>query len=139
MKVKVIGTLSLVVVFTLITLTAKAGEKSVFANLTFSEALVAGEKSNKPIVVKFHADWCQTCKKMDRETYTDKNVTKALKNFISIVIDIETKDGLALAQEFGVQGVPTIAVFNPQGKNVYFKKGFHSPKQMENVLKQVSD
>ncbi len=108
-----------------------------FDDLNLGEALTVGKTQGKAVVVKFHADWCHFCKKMDQETYSDEKVKKALKDFISIKVDVDTKAGLDYAREYGVSALPTILVFDPKGKKIYQQTGFHSSKQFQAVLKKV--
>lgn len=110
-----------------------------FDDLNLGEALTVGRSQGKAVVVKFHADWCHFCKKMDRETYSDEKVKKALQDFISIKVDVDTKAGLAYAREYGVSALPTILVFDTSGKKIYQQAGFHSSKQFQAALKKVHD
>ncbi|MBC8346217.1 MAG: thioredoxin family protein [Candidatus Marinimicrobia bacterium] len=111
------------------------GDKSVFSDLTVQEAMVSG----KPVMIKFHADWCHFCKRMDRETFTDKTVKKELEHFISLKIDIDTDKGLSLAHKYKVVSLPTIIILDSNGKTVYHQPGFHSWEQMKKVLTKFND
>lgn len=111
-----------------------AGSKDVFANHSLDEALSLGKSQGKAVLVKFHADWCHFCKKMDRVTFTDTNVQKALNDYISVKVNVDTKDGMTYARRYGVSALPTIVMFDKNGKILYQKSGFHSAKQMEEVL-----
>ncbi|MFQ6677825.1 MAG: thioredoxin family protein [Fidelibacterota bacterium] len=111
-----------------------AGSNDLFVKHSLDEALSIGIAEGKGVLVKFHADWCHFCNKMDRVTFADPGVQKAMEGYISIKVDIETKEGLALARKFGVTGLPTIVMFDKNGKKIYHQPGFHSAKQMEKVL-----
>ena len=111
-----------------------AGSKDIFSTYNFEEALSVGKTEGKGVLVKFHADWCHFCKKMDRETFTDQYVQKAMEDYISVKVNVDSKEGMALARKFGVAGLPTIIMFDKNGKRVYYKPGFHSAKQLKEVL-----
>jgi thiol:disulfide interchange protein len=112
-----------------------AGDKDVFSKYNLDEALSAAETQSKSVMVKFHADWCHFCKKMDRVTFTDKNVQKALNDYIPVKVDVDTKEGLNFAKQYGITELPTIIMFDKNGKKRYHQPGFHSAKHMEQILK----
>lgn len=111
-----------------------AEEKSVFSDLTVKDALILAKVEVKPILIKFHADWCHFCRKMDRVTFTDKKVQEAMNDFISVKVDIETKEGIVYARQFGVTALPTIVMIDKNGEKSYHQTGFHSAEQLEKVL-----
>ncbi len=134
-----------ILIFTLLFLVSgsyaglKSGSKSTFDEFTLPTALETGKSQKKAVVVKFHADWCHFCNKMDKETYTDKKIKEILGNFISIKVDVDTKIGLAQARLYGVSALPAILVFDRLGKLVYSQAGFHSAEQFEYALKKGND
>jgi len=113
-----------------------AGSKDVFSSYPLDEALVAGKTENKGVLVKFHADWCHFCRKMDKETFTDSGVQKALDQFITIKVDVDTQEGMVLARQYGVKALPTILMFDSKGNQLYQQAGFHSAAQLKDVLKK---
>ncbi len=115
-------------------LMAGAGQETVFQSFTLPKALVEGKTLEKAVVVKFHADWCHFCKKMDRETFRDVSLLNILEDYIPIKIDIDTKEGLAMAHQYGVTVLPTIIIFGVDGEKKYHQQGFHSSKQMKKAL-----
>ncbi|MEE8335991.1 MAG: thioredoxin family protein [Candidatus Neomarinimicrobiota bacterium] len=134
-----------ILIFNLIFLISglSAGLKSetnpAFDELSLPAALEAGKSRKKPVVVKFHADWCHFCNKMDKQTYTDKKIKSILGNFISIKVNVDTKIGLAQARLYGVSALPAILVFDRSGKLVYSQAGFHSAEQFEYALQKGND
>ncbi len=128
MKIKRILFLSLFTVFLI------AEGKSVFSKYSLDEALSLAESQGKPVMVKFHADWCHFCRKMDRETFTDSNVKNVLNDFITVKVDVESKEGMVYARQFGVTALPTIVMFDKSGKKTYHQTGFHSAEQLEKIL-----
>jgi thioredoxin-related protein len=115
------------------------GDKEPFTNLTLDEAISAAQEQGKGVVVKFHADWCHYCNKMDREVFTDQEVQDALKAFLPVKINVETGPGRALARKFGIYSLPTILIFNSEGKRVYQQPGFHNSKQLIAALGAIRE
>jgi len=115
------------------------GDKEPFTNLTLDEAISAAQEQGKGVVVKFHADWCHYCNKMDREVFTDQEVQDALKAFLPVKINVETGPGRALARKFGIYSLPTILICNSEGKRVYQQPGFHNSKQLIAALGAIRE
>ena len=113
--------------------------KDVFSKYNLDEALSAAETQSKSVMVKSHADSCHFCQKMDRVTFTDKNVQKALNDYIPVKVDVDTKEGLNFARQYGITELPTIIMFDKNEKKRYRQSGFHSAKQMEQILKNELD
>lgn len=59
-------------------------------------------------VIRFTADWCAPCKE-----YLPI-FTKVLKDYPDVEVkslDIETDDGVEMASDYGIRGVPTTIIF----------------------------
>jgi thioredoxin-related protein len=93
------------------------------------KALQQARQENKAVLVNFTgSDWCIWCKRLNEEVFSKKEFeTYAKKNLILVKLDFprnieqstETKlYNNNLAQRFGVQGFPTILLFNSSGKLV---------------------
>ena len=102
-------------------------------NLNWEEnletALQKAKTENKAVLVNFTgSDWCVWCQKLSAEVfsqsefedYADDNLILVRLDFPrSIEQSAETKAyNNQLAQRYGVQGFPTILLFNSQGKMV---------------------
>ena len=102
-------------------------------NLNWEEnletALQKAKTENKAVLVNFTgSDWCVWCQKLSAEVfsqsefedYADNNLILVRLDFPrSIEQSAETKAyNNQLAQRYGVQGFPTILLFNSQGKMV---------------------
>jgi len=73
--------------------------------------------AGRPVMVDFYADWCVSCKEMDKYTFSDEQVRQDLGNFLLLKADVtaNSDDDQALLQRFGIFGPPTTAFFGPRG------------------------
>ena len=91
--------------------------------------LCTSKKENKAVLVNFTgSDWCIWCKRLTEEVFAKGEFEDyASDNLILVKLDFPRKIEQAsetkmynnnLAQKFGVQGFPTILLFNSTGKLV---------------------
>ena len=69
-------------------------------------------------MLDFYADWCTSCKEMERYTFSDKTVQAALSNAVLLHADVTRNDPTdqQLLQHFGIFGPPTIAFYGSDGE-----------------------
>jgi len=79
--------------------------------------VAAAAAAGKPVMLDFYADWCVSCKEMERYTFTDAAVQQALANAVLLKVDVTANDAddQALLQRFGIFGPPTIAFWRTDG------------------------
>jgi thioredoxin:protein disulfide reductase len=80
-------------------------------------AVAAAGAANKPVMLDFYADWCVSCKEMEKYTFTDPEVQAQLANVTLLQADVTANDEAdqALLKRFGIFGPPTIAFFGADG------------------------
>ncbi len=93
---------------------------------SFSE-LINGET---PVLVDFYADWCQPCHILSPIV---KQVAKAYEGRLR-VIKIDVDRNPAIAQQYGIRGIPTLILFK-KGQPVWRQAGVVP----ENVIRQAVD
>jgi thioredoxin:protein disulfide reductase len=74
----------------------------------------------KPVMLDFYADWCVSCKEMERFTFTDEKVAAKMREFVLLQVDVTANnaDDKALLKRFALFGPPGIIFFEPSGKEV---------------------
>jgi len=85
-----------------------------------NQELAAAGKAGKYVMLDFYADWCISCKEMEKYTFSDRRVQAALKDFVLLQADVTDNDDTdkALLKRFKLIGPPTIMFFNAEGQEI---------------------
>ena len=77
----------------------------------------AAGAAQRGVLLDFSADWCTSCKEMERYTFTDPAVQGALADVSLLRADVtaDDADSQALLKHFGIIGPPTIAFYGADG------------------------
>jgi len=90
-----------------------------------------------PVMLDFYADWCVSCKEMERFTFSEPHVEARMKQVRLLQVDVTANgdDDRALMKKFGLFGPPGIILFK-QGKEVPQSRviGFMAPEQFAQHL-----
>jgi len=84
-----------------------------------------------PVLVDFYADWCGPCKTMAPILQQ----VAAENNGKVKVIKIDVDHNQAVAQQYRVQGIPTLILFR-QGKVLWRQSGVVPAQALNQVLRQ---
>jgi thioredoxin:protein disulfide reductase len=81
-------------------------------------AVEAASAAKRGVLLDFSADWCTSCKEMERYTFTDPKVQTTLANVELLRADVTADDAndQALLKYFGIIGPPTIAFYGADGR-----------------------
>ncbi len=83
------------------------------------QALEQAKRDGKPVVIDFWATWCLACKELEHKTFSDPQVKRALREFVTLQVDWTTrKDPIAneAAKRFRVRGLPTVVFIGQDGE-----------------------
>jgi thiol:disulfide interchange protein DsbD len=99
------------------------------------------QKENKPIFIYFYADWCATCRELDRRTFRDTGIIAKSHEFNMLKVNCTTpeKKSKALLQEFEVSGLPTIILLDTKGEELRGLKivGFLESTELTRIMQQA--
>ncbi|MCC6921843.1 MAG: protein-disulfide reductase DsbD [Nitrosomonas sp.] len=84
------------------------------------ERIIQAANNNQYVMVDFYADWCISCKEMERFTLSDDKVKARLKDVVLLQIDVThgTTDDLTLLKRFNLFGPPGILFIDRQGNEI---------------------
>lgn len=91
--------------------------RSIKSVADLDRAVAAAHEDGRPVMLDFYADWCVSCKEMEKYTFTDPSVQAALGHAILLRADVTRNDAddQALLGHFGIYGPPTIAFYGADG------------------------
>ncbi len=94
--------------------------------------------ATRPVMLDFYADWCISCKEMERFTFADPAVAKRLEGFQLLQADVTANNEAdkALLKRFKLFGPPGIIFFDAAGaeKNGLRVVGFQDAAAFGKVL-----
>ena len=81
---------------------------------------IIARSNDKYIMVDFYADWCISCKEMERFTFSDERVQAKLKDVVLLQVDVTngTPDDAALLKRFKLFGPPGILFIDRNGTEI---------------------
>ncbi|HEY4972852.1 MAG TPA: protein-disulfide reductase DsbD, partial [Steroidobacteraceae bacterium] len=104
-----------------LTRAAARADEPAFTNVAsvadLTREVQAATAAHQAVMLDFYADWCTSCKEMQRYTFTDPAVRDALKPVRLLRADVtaNSADDQALLHQFQIYGPPTIAIYDAQG------------------------
>jgi len=105
------------------------------------QQLKAAQSSGKAAMLDFYADWCVSCKEMERDTFSDTKVQAALADTVLLQADVTANDAedQALLKRFGLIGPPSIIFFGHDGneRRPYRLVGFLGPDKFAGHVQQA--
>ncbi|WP_321927803.1 protein-disulfide reductase DsbD [Paraburkholderia guartelaensis] len=113
----------------------------VFAPVRSPAQLDAALKTaGKPSMLDFYADWCVSCKEMEKFTFSDPRVQARLAELGLLRADVtaNNSDDQALLKRFGLFGPPGIIFFDRQGREVLRVVGYENADRFLARLDRVT-
>ncbi|HYG46238.1 MAG TPA: protein-disulfide reductase DsbD [Bordetella sp.] len=103
------------------------------------DALLA--QSTQPVMLDFYADWCVSCREMERFTFSDPLVASRMSRMLLVQADVteNNADDRALLKRFRLFGPPGILFFAPGGAAIADARviGFQDAPRFAAVLDRV--
>lgn len=104
---------------------------------SWDSAFARAKTEGKPVLVSFEAEWCVWCKKLESTTFRDNAVMSLISDsMVALTLDVDNA-GRELSDEYGVESLPTVLVFSPDGKERGRINGYLPPGQFAEVMKGI--
>ena len=100
-----------------------------------------GAAAGRTVMLDFYADWCVSCKEMERFTFGDERVKAKLRDMVLLQADVtaNTAEHAALLKRFRLFGPPGIIFFDREGREIRALRviGFQPAERFAAVLDQA--
>ncbi len=108
--------------------------------MTWKQVKAKALKEKKMIFFDAYTTWCGPCKYLENSVYTDPAVSVFFNaNYINVKFDMESGEGIGLAEEFSVTAYPTLLFFSPEGKLVHKYVGALDPSAFLGLGKDAKE
>ena len=102
-----------------------------FAASDWETLSVKAQNEGKIYFVDFEANYCATCRHMDKTTYTNTTLAAYMqKNVVATKVDVQDFDGVMWSQQYNVDALPTLLIFNKEGKLIKKIVGYKSATEL---------
>ncbi|OFZ66812.1 MAG: thiol:disulfide interchange protein [Betaproteobacteria bacterium RBG_16_56_24] len=121
---------------------AATNEPTRFEHIATEQELDARLKTVKaPVLLDFYADWCVSCKEMEKITFAAPDVRARLTGMTLLQVDVTANNDAhkALLKRFHLFGPPAIVMFDAHGKELTEKQvvGFMPPDKFIGALESL--
>ena len=111
------------------------------SNQELEQALAAAKAQGKPVMLDFYADWCVSCKEMEKFTFTDDRIHSRLASIVLLQADVTANDDddKALLKRFNLFGPPGMIFFDlnssESGRVIGFEKAGQFAQSLSKFIK----
>lgn len=138
---KLLGVLSMTVGgFACAALLTRPVESFAWEHVPVAQAQAKAKEQSRPLLVDFGAAWCGACKELDKLTFSHASVRDEASRFVAVKVDATNDEDPLVAtavKELNVLGLPTVIVFDSQGKEAQRFTEFVTPEIMVAALRAV--
>jgi thiol:disulfide interchange protein DsbD len=94
--------------------------KQVKGSEGLKSAIKTSVADNKSTMLDFYADWCISCKEMEKYAFTHPDVLASLSGVVTLQSDVTANDSIdsALMKSLGIYGPPAILFFDKNGQEI---------------------
>ena len=97
--------------------------------------------TGKIAMLDFYADWCISCKEMEKLTFNDPRIQEQISQMLLLQVDVtaNTADDKAILKRFNLFGPPVIIFFDKEGKELQGRRviGYQNAERFAKSLSFV--
>ena len=76
--------------------------------------------------------WCDPCKKMEREAFSDPVIKEVLKDYVLLRMNFDNQ--ISLHIKYGVRAIPYVFITDSHGRVIDKQKGYSGKNNIERLL-----
>lgn len=97
-------------------------------------------QTGKPVLIDLYADWCQPCRMMEREVFSNREVGEFINDrFVAARYNVDRATGRKLMDRYGSGSIPLLLIFSPQGELLGRITGASSAEALLRNLRTILD
>jgi len=94
-------------------------------------------RTERPLLLFFHADWCQPCRLMDQGTFASRPIAQYIgENFIPVRID-DSKETSQTSRRFQIRLYPTLLFLTTGGEPMHIVLGAVTAAQLHPMMQRI--
>jgi len=116
---------------------AKASAKSIKWLTSLEDALTLSRETKKMVMVDVVTGWCGWCRKMDRDTYSDKEVIELCSAYVCLRANPE--EDQTFASKFQVNEFPAVLFLKSDGTEADRLYGYKIPSEFKRSVSSIAE
>lgn len=116
---------------------AKTAARSIKWLSSLDDALALSRQTQKPVLVDAVTGWCGWCRKMDRDTYSDREVIELCSAFVCLRVNPEEDPGFAA--KYAVNEFPAILILKSDGTEIDRFYGYRIPSEFKKAVSDIAE
>ncbi len=102
----------------------------------FYAAMRAAKVLDKFVFVELQTSWCINCRKMEREVFTDPELSTFINdNYLALTLDAEKFEVMEICEKYAVNSYPTMLIFDKNGKLISKLTGYYGVLPLNAAIK----